>query len=250
MLTNENCAKFMRNFVENREDLKIMNKGSVFIYFKANRQLYTNVDLISQSIFERNMKKFYPDLEIIGEENLNDQDTIEYLNYSSELFEKYMITNESISSLKENFDRILKNVEDIDLLNANESKLEEMIKMKEIKILLDPLDATFSFINKDFNESTILTGVLINNRPYLGFITSPFYNFNHKNVVNKDIEILTYFNVPTKGIFSFRNCQKNNYYFEKLITKRNDEEWNDMFSKDLNFIVSRSREDRIKRICK
>ena len=42
----------------------------------------------------------------------------------------------------------------------------------------------------------------MNNKPYLGSITSPFYNY-----IEKDNLMMTYFNIPNLGVYSLK-CEK------------------------------------------
>jgi len=119
-------------------------------------------------------------------------------------------------------------------------------------LLLDPLDATRSFINKNYNEVTILAGVLIKSSPYYGFITSPFYD--HDNI-NKSDTTLTYFNIPHYGIFALRKKKNNlfdddsdNFSVERVKSSKRKSNENDNHS--LKLIVSRSREEKLKQILK
>jgi 3'-phosphoadenosine 5'-phosphosulfate (PAPS) 3'-phosphatase len=195
------------------------------------------------------LKRFYPEISIIGEENLHDDITRELVNKETNLIEKYFVTQDSIELFQENFKNILEN----DCMNtylSNEKMFEELIKRNQVKILLDPLDATNSLIRKDFNESTILTGVLVKNKPYLGLITSPFYNYENEEK-GRGYPIVTYFNIPQNGVFSFKLLYNNGYKIEKLRSSKKEETRieSEKVSKELKLIVSRTREEKIKNIC-
>ncbi len=196
------------------------------------------------------MKRFYPEISIIGEENLHDDITREIINKEKNLIEKYCVTNDSIELFQENFKTILENDYENTFL-SNQKIFEELIRRNQVKILLDALDATNSLIRKDFNESTILTGVLVKNKPYLGLITSPFYNYENDEK-GREYPIVTYFNIPQNGVFSFKLLNNNGYHIEKLRSSKKEEMKieSEKVSKDLKLIVSRTREEKIKNICK
>lgn len=118
-----------------------------------------------------------------------------------------------------------------------------------MKILLDPLDATYSFVNKNYNEATILAGVLVNNKPYLGSITSPFYSF-----LEKDNAMMTYFNIPNHGIFSLKTEKSQffdnveNFQIDQVrVSKKSNPAFDN--PNELKLIVSRTREEKLKQIC-
>jgi len=132
-------------------------------------------------------------------------------------------------------------------------------KRSKSKFLIDPLDATHSFINKQYNEATILVGVLVKDKPYIGSITSPFYNL--KDSKNKT-GIVTYFNIPNYGIFAFK--KQKNYFFDNVdnyrieqvkLTKKSVIEKElytpfDPKANELKLIVSRWKIDQLKKMLK
>jgi len=145
------------------------------------------------------------------------------------------------------------------ILTKEESKkkpldnIEDHIKNNKVKILLDPLDATYSFINKNYNEATILAGVLLNNKPYLGTITSPFYNYSNES---SQYAMVTYFNIPNYGIFALRNKKSQiyenieNFQIDQVRVSKRSEPGVFHSPNELKLIVSRTREEKLKQILK
>ena len=112
-----------------------------------------------------------------------------------------------MTSLIEESKKIITKEEEI-FKQKQYKNFDQLIRQKKVKILLDPLDATYSFVNKDYQEATILAGVLVNDKPFIGSITSPFYTFDKDN--NKT-GVVTYFNIPNYGIFAFKK-QKSHFF--------------------------------------
>ena len=120
-----------------------------------SQQFYTNVDLVAQAIFVKTMNKAYPEVDIIGEEDLNNETSRPILLNGKLIIEEYSRNHELQKRLEDNLYTIIKESK-----NSNISKEEEVFRQKEhknfeklinkrkVKILLDPLDATHSFINK------------------------------------------------------------------------------------------------------
>jgi 3'-phosphoadenosine 5'-phosphosulfate (PAPS) 3'-phosphatase len=158
------------------------------INVKAKDEKFTDADYIIQKMFENNMNKYFPGLKIIGEE-----DTTTNLIPES----KYYTTDEV----------------DFDILKENqiEDQLEE-----ELCLFIDPIDSTEQFIKKNFNPVTSLVGITKNSKPFMGFIHYPLYE-------GKENNSLTFFNIPSKGIFSHNIF--TNEINQVSIRKRELNEW-------------------------
>ena len=229
-----------------------------------SQQFYTNVDLVAQAIFVKTMNKAYPEVDIIGEEDLNNETSRPILLNGKLIIEEYSRNHELQKRLEDNLYTIIKESK-----NSNISKEEEVFRQKEhknfeklinkrkVKILLDPLDATHSFINKQYHESTILAGVLVNNNPYIGSVTSPFYQFDKENT-----GVVSYFNIPIYGLFALKKQKSklfdnvHNYKIDQVkSTKRNSYQNKIYPSKnycpntDLKLIVSRWKYEKLSQIC-
>jgi 3'-phosphoadenosine 5'-phosphosulfate (PAPS) 3'-phosphatase len=234
-----------------------MTKGN-FTLILDQKQLYTNVDLVTQAIFEKSIRSVYPEISLIGEENLSDPSAKMFLKKEKKLISHYAKNENFSRNLEENLDSIFSLKKGIIMNKEEEIKknplegFENIIKTKKVKILLDPIDATYSFVNKNYNEATILAGVLVDNKPYIGTITSPFYNHSKEN---PNSAIVTYFNIPDFGIYSLKSHKSK--MFENLEKFQIDQVrvsrrclQNKEDPQELKLIVSRTREEKLKQICK
>ena len=257
----------MRHFIESGNTVKVFTKGKINLTLDS-KQLYTNVDIVTQAIFEKTIKNVYPSLEIIGEEDLDSHVSHLYLFNDRLLIDHYSKKQALEKRLEENLTSLIEDTKKVIITKEEEvirqkhyKHFDHLIKSKRVKILLDPLDATHSFINKNYNEATILTGVLVDNKPYIGCITSPFYNYSPEN---KKTGMVTYFNIPNYGIFSFKKQKSllfdnvDNYKIEQVkLTKRNsifcrvsDKPLETEINPELKLIVSRFKVDKLNQMCK
>jgi 3'-phosphoadenosine 5'-phosphosulfate (PAPS) 3'-phosphatase len=158
------------------------------INIKDKNEKFTDADYIIQKMFENNLNRYFPGLKIIGEE-----DTSTNLITQS----KYYTTDEV----------------ELDLLKENEieNQLED-----ELCVFIDPIDSTEQFIKKNFIPVTSLVGITKNSKPYIGFIHYPFYEGKENNSI-------TFFNLPSKGIFSHNSFTNE---IKSVSTKKRDlNEW-------------------------
>lgn len=137
------------------------------INYKAQDEKFTDADYIIQKMFENNLNRYFPGLKIIGEE-----DTSTNLITQSKYYTTDMV--------------------DFNLLKENE--IEDQLD-HELCLFIDPIDSTEQFIKKNFSPVTSLVGITKNSKPYIGFIHFPLYEGKENNSI-------TFFNIPSKGIFS------------------------------------------------
>jgi 3'-phosphoadenosine 5'-phosphosulfate (PAPS) 3'-phosphatase len=71
-----------------------------------------------------------------------------------------------------------------------------MLDIKDLTLIIDPLDGTNSFIDKDYRSTSVLIGLLSKNLPIFGFVGAPFISL-------KDDTVNLYFNLPSLGVFEF-----------------------------------------------
>lgn len=90
---------------------------------------------------------------------------------------------------------------------------DKKIDIKDLKLLVDPLDGTNSFIKKHYTPTTVLIGMLHKNEPIFGFVSSPFYN------MVADTATL-YFNLPKLGVFKIVLDSTNEISKIKQISSR------------------------------
>ena len=91
---------------------------------------------------------------------------------------------------------------------------DKKIDIKDLKLLVDPLDGTNSFIKKHYTPTTVLIGMLHKNEPIFGFVSSPFYN------IVADSATL-YFNLPKLGVFKIVLDSNNEISKIKQISSSN-----------------------------
>lgn len=94
-----NCSRYIRHYVESGIELRVMTKGIDFPYYLDSKQFYT-------IIFEKTINRVYPEIEIIGEENLNDTFAAFYLTKEKNLIYHYS----EIDSFKAKLEEKLLNI--------------------------------------------------------------------------------------------------------------------------------------------
>ena len=93
-----------------------------------SQQLYTNVDLVAQAIFVKTMNNAYPEVDVIGEEDLNNETSRPILLNGKLIIEEYSRNHELQKRLEDNLYTIIKESK-----NSNISKEEEVFRQKEHK---------------------------------------------------------------------------------------------------------------------
>ena len=125
-------------------------------------------------MLENYMQAYFPEIQIIGEE-----DTTKEFIKESEFFSVEKEENINFNLIREG---------DIpDNLNY--------IDPNELCLYIDPIDSTEQFLKKNYAPVTSLVGLSLNSEAFIGFIYFPSYQGKDKQ--------LTYFNIPTKGIFVY-----------------------------------------------
>ena len=158
------------------------------IHTKSHDEKYTDLDYLIQKLIENTIKKYFPKIKIIGEEDTS-------LNI--EINEKNTFLNE-ISKIDIN-----KNY-----FNLNDYNYKISTNDK-ITLFIDPIDATNQLIINNYEPVTILIGICINEKPISGII-------HYLNEIEKKHFSETYFNYPNKGILKY---YKNK--IEKIQIKKN-----------------------------
>jgi len=138
------------------------------VFLKLNDEQFTDADYIIQKMIEINLNKYFPGLKIFGEEDLSQNLIPESFYYRTDDINLDMIDN----------------VETVEILQ------------EELVLFVDPIDSTVNFIKKNFSPVTSLVGITRNSKPFIGFVHYPLYEGRLNNS-------LTFFNIPSKGIFSF-----------------------------------------------
>ncbi len=168
-----------------------IDKGEIKIdfYDKGPNDRFTTVDYVIQKMFELHMEKYYPKIKIIGEE-----DTTEDLIKVSELY--------SIDSLQD----INLNLFPEELFSEETSN----INPDDLVLFIDPIDSTSSFIKKNYKPATVMIGLTLKEKPFIGILH--YFFWEGKNNSTKTI-----LNVPKKGVFEFNldNDSIHEFNFKK-----------------------------------
>jgi 3'-phosphoadenosine 5'-phosphosulfate (PAPS) 3'-phosphatase len=148
------------------------------IFQKGEKDFFTNIDWSIQKIIENYLNFYFPNIKIIGEEDT---------------------TNNLIESDIFHVDKFLK-------LNWNLIPLPENIRIlsiKDIKIYIDPVDATGMLILKKYEPVMILIGITYKEKPLMGFATYPLYENTNKSII--------YFNIPGNGLYEYHIYEEKLY---------------------------------------
>ncbi len=149
---------------------------------------FTEIDWIVQRIMEQYIEKYFPGLTFIGEE-----DTTYILEYG----DKYKFLTEIVDL-------------NLEVIPASFFEKNEY-EFSEIKLFIDPIDATMEFIKKNFAVVTCLVGIVYKDEALAGLVHYPYYEVND--------ESLSFFNAPGKGIYEYHTYTEE---LKKLDFKTND----------------------------
>lgn len=119
--------------------------------------------------------KYFPGLALVGEEDMKldikyDENKYKFLTEITEV--------------------------DLNIIKADQF-IQNEYEFKEITLFIDPIDATFDFIKKNYEVVTSLVGVVYKDSPLAGLVHYPFYE---GEVNNKSI---SFFNIPGNGIYEY-----------------------------------------------
>ena len=171
------------------------NEFIVTIHYKEEEEEFTEADWIIEKMFENYMAKFFPQIQIVGEE-----DTSNNLIKESEYF-------------------IIEDEKDINFDLIKESDLPDEIKNldpEDLCTFIDPIDSTKSFIKRKFEPVTSLVGLTLKGEAFIGFMHFPYY-------LDKENNSLCYFNIPSKGVFCYDTNTKE---IKSVSAKKRDlKEW-------------------------
>lgn len=97
----------------------------------------------------------------------------------------------------------LTTIDDINLdLIPEDTFVQNEYYMSDIKLFIDPIDATMDFIKKNYSVVTNLVGITYKDEPLVGLVHYPFYTGEFNDVS------ISFFNVPTKGVFQYHTYQE------------------------------------------
>jgi len=159
------------------------------IYEKGPKDHFTSIDWTIQKQMENYLKFYFTnEIIIIGEEDT---------------------TNNLISSEYFNVDKNLD-------LNWNYAIIPEEaqeLNLNDVKVYIDPVDATSQLVRLSFSPCMILVGITYKSLPYIGLMNYPLFEDSKKS--------LTYFNIPRQGIFEFdgKMEQTKNDSLELILTE-------------------------------
>ena len=166
------ASDLFRKVQNDKVDIVIYDKGIIILKFLGVDDKFTELDWIVQHIIEQYIDKYFPGLIFIGEEKTENK--IEYGD-KYKYFTDIVDLNLNIIA-EDNFDR-------------NE------FEFNDVKVFIDPIDATMDYIRKNQGVVTVLVGIVYKEQPLTGMAHYPFYGGADKSV--------TYLNIPSKGIFEY-----------------------------------------------
>lgn len=126
-------------------------------------------------MFELHLKRYFPNIKIIGEE-----DTSKEIIKESEYYKVDEMEDINFNLIQES-------------LFSDESK---KVDSDQLVFYIDPIDSTSSFIKKNFSPSTVMIGMTLNAVPFMGILH--YFCWEGKNNKTKTI-----FNIPQQGIFEY-----------------------------------------------
>ncbi len=134
--------------------------------------------------------------------------------YIDKYFPKLTFVGEEDTTFKIEYGDKYKFLTEITDLNLNLLS-EEVFGMNEydfadIKLFIDPIDATMDFIKKNYEVVTCLVGIVYKDQPLAGLVHYPYYEGKDKSV--------SFFNIPGKGIFEYETYTQK---MEKLVSLKN-----------------------------
>lgn len=154
------------------------------VHTKDENEKFTNIDFSIQLIVEDHLKKFYNNLNFIGEEDTSK----EILNNEEkEIIAKYLNSEKLV------LDPISK-LSDLDNFKDLEESLNKEYNLEDLTLFCDPIDGTSNLIKGKYEIVSFLIGITYKGHALMGFT----HFFNYENSGNN----LGYFNVPGYGIMN------------------------------------------------
>lgn len=146
------------------------------IFAKGPHDQFTSIDWTIQKLMENYLKFYFTEeIKIIGEEDTtNNLLNSEYFNVDK--------------SLNLNWDYV-----------SIPAEIQEL-NFEDVKIYIDPVDATGQLVKLSFSPCMILVGITLKSFPFIGVVNYPLFEEKKKS--------LTYFNIPSQGIFEFDVVEK------------------------------------------
>lgn len=126
----------------------------------------TIADIKVQQLLVNSIRKFWPKIKIIGEENVEFDGQIDF---------DYNTLNPQLLDEK------------LFMLGKNQYKINNEFDIDNVVVFIDPLDGTLSYTKNELDAITTLIGISYNNQPLIGIIGQPFQNVP-KSTANKEEE--------------------------------------------------------------
>ena len=117
--------------------------------WKGKNDPMTIADVKSQTLIEKGLRKFWPNLSIVGEEDVEYQGD---LNFDFSSINKELIPGE------------------IFIQNESKEIINNEFDLDESMVWIDPLDGTLNYVNNELDAVTTLIGVSSKNRPLMGLV--------------------------------------------------------------------------------
>jgi 3'-phosphoadenosine 5'-phosphosulfate (PAPS) 3'-phosphatase len=145
-------------------------KFKPILFQKGKNDKFTSADWIIQKMLENYLHKYFPKLDIVGEEDTTNDNGI---------ISDYTQIDEEI---------------DFDLGFIKVSEEYKELPIEDLCIFVDPIDSTSQFIKGNYEPVTTLIGLTLKGSPLFGIVHFPSYK-------NKDP--LCYLNLPGNGVYEY-----------------------------------------------
>ncbi|VDO08650.1 unnamed protein product [Rodentolepis nana] len=138
---------------------KVLSSGELGIIDKGVNDLQTQADRSAQHCIVSSLSKNFPEICIIGEEELGD-------------------TEQPHSRIIDDFDSVV--------LSKTCPENLRSVGLKDVVVWVDPLDGTSEFTSGVLEHVTILIGVAVHGRAVGGVVCQPFYMPDFRNFLESD----------------------------------------------------------------
>ncbi|KAL4450921.1 hypothetical protein ABPG74_011763 [Tetrahymena malaccensis] len=117
--------------------------------WKGKDDPMTIADIKAQTLIIKGIRKHYPSITIVGEEQIE---------FEGDL--GYDVNNLNPNLIPEQY--------------FNTPKIQNSFNIDDVVVWIDPLDGTLSYVKEEYDAVTTLIGVSIHNRPLMGIISQPY----------------------------------------------------------------------------
>ncbi|KAJ8673862.1 hypothetical protein QAD02_005124 [Eretmocerus hayati] len=152
----------------------VKSRGELNIVEKKKDDYQTEADRSAQRCIVASLNKRFPDVKVIGEEELPNQ----------EILDDWVVTNMDSEVMKVHLPSELQN-----------------IKAEDLCIWVDPLDGTREYVQGTVEQVTVLIGVAVKDKAVAGVIHQPYFKNSQDGSLGR-----TLWGIDSVGIGGFKLC--------------------------------------------